>query len=175
MFLWDQPKTFRIEQELRKSDGTLAAEVTSVGGLLDLDTRRLIPDPALAIDRHAPRAPRPLINYPRDQPRRAARVPARNRSAGGFRRGLVEAEAVTVGVGEDGEGATSLLAGRTGEGHAAVDHRSVVGMEVVAVNDESAQGAGGHLVEPGDERQRCLAAGRPELVGPACGSISRTH
>jgi acyl-CoA thioester hydrolase len=39
-------KTFRLLQELRKADGTLAAEVTAVGGILDLDARRLVPDPA---------------------------------------------------------------------------------------------------------------------------------
>jgi hypothetical protein len=34
-----------VRQELRRVDGVLAAEVTSVSGLLDLNTRRLIPDP----------------------------------------------------------------------------------------------------------------------------------
>jgi acyl-CoA thioester hydrolase len=37
-------KTSRLRQELRLGDGTLVAEVTSVAGLLDLDTRRLVPD-----------------------------------------------------------------------------------------------------------------------------------
>jgi acyl-CoA thioester hydrolase len=44
-FVWGEAKTFRIEQELRRSDGTLAAEVTNVGGLLDLTARRLLKDP----------------------------------------------------------------------------------------------------------------------------------
>jgi acyl-CoA thioester hydrolase len=45
-FVWGEGKTFRVEQELRRSDGTLIAEVTNTGGLLDLDERRLIADPA---------------------------------------------------------------------------------------------------------------------------------
>ena len=44
-FVWGEGKTFRIEQEIRTADGTLAAEVTNVGGLLDLTQRRLISDP----------------------------------------------------------------------------------------------------------------------------------
>src|ERR1017187_4476573 len=35
-FVWSEGKSFRVEQELRRSDGTLAAVVTNVGGLLDL-------------------------------------------------------------------------------------------------------------------------------------------
>lgn len=31
-FVWGDGKTFRVEQELRRSDGTLAAEVANVGG-----------------------------------------------------------------------------------------------------------------------------------------------
>jgi acyl-CoA thioester hydrolase len=45
-FVWGEGKTFRVEQELRSSDGTLVAEVTNVGGLLDLERRQLIADPA---------------------------------------------------------------------------------------------------------------------------------
>ncbi|MET9449412.1 acyl-CoA thioesterase [Streptomyces cinerochromogenes] len=44
-FEWGDGKTFRIRQEIRKTDGTLAAEVTAVGGLLDLEQRKLIADP----------------------------------------------------------------------------------------------------------------------------------
>jgi acyl-CoA thioester hydrolase len=44
-FVWGEGKTFRVEQELRRSDGTLTAEVTNVGGLLDLKQRRLVADP----------------------------------------------------------------------------------------------------------------------------------
>ncbi|MFF9281564.1 acyl-CoA thioesterase [Streptomyces griseosporeus] len=45
-FEWGGGKTFRIRQEIRKTDGTLAAQVTGVGGLLDLKERRLVADPA---------------------------------------------------------------------------------------------------------------------------------
>jgi acyl-CoA thioester hydrolase len=44
-FTWGDGKTFRIEQEIRLADGTLAAEISNVGGLLDLKDRRLVPDP----------------------------------------------------------------------------------------------------------------------------------
>lgn len=43
---WGSGKTFRVPQELRRSDGTLIAEVESVGGLIDLHTRRLVEQPA---------------------------------------------------------------------------------------------------------------------------------
>lgn len=57
-FVWTEGKTFRIEQSVRKADGTLAAEVTGVGGLMDLKERRLVADPreyfrALASDPRA--------------------------------------------------------------------------------------------------------------------------
>lgn len=45
-FAWGEGKTFRIEQQLRRVDGALAAEVVNVGGLLDLGKRRLVSDPA---------------------------------------------------------------------------------------------------------------------------------
>ncbi|WP_371663472.1 acyl-CoA thioesterase [Streptomyces sp. NBC_00280] len=44
-FLWGEGKTFRIRQTIRKADGTVAAEITAVGGLMDLKARRLVPDP----------------------------------------------------------------------------------------------------------------------------------
>lgn len=44
-FDWGSGKTFRVHQELRLPDGTLVAEITNVGGLLDLTERRLVPDP----------------------------------------------------------------------------------------------------------------------------------
>ncbi|MGV9427541.1 acyl-CoA thioesterase [Streptomyces sp. NPDC003656] len=44
-FEWTEGKTFRIRQEIRKLDGTLAAEVTAVGGLMDLERRKLVTDP----------------------------------------------------------------------------------------------------------------------------------
>ncbi|MFI6333750.1 acyl-CoA thioesterase [Streptomyces sp. NPDC050535] len=44
-FSWGEGKTFRIEQTIRKTDGTVSAELTGVGGLLDLKERRLLTDP----------------------------------------------------------------------------------------------------------------------------------
>jgi acyl-CoA thioester hydrolase len=44
-FVWGEGKTFGVEQELRRPDGSLAAEVSNVAGLLDLEARRLLPDP----------------------------------------------------------------------------------------------------------------------------------
>ncbi|MEU3861796.1 acyl-CoA thioesterase [Streptomyces sp. NPDC028722] len=45
VFEWDGGKTFRILQEIRRTDGTVAAEITAVAGLLDLAERRLVADP----------------------------------------------------------------------------------------------------------------------------------
>jgi acyl-CoA thioester hydrolase len=45
-FAWGGGKTFRIEQSVRKADGTVAAEITGVGGILDLTERKLVADPA---------------------------------------------------------------------------------------------------------------------------------
>ncbi|MEU6667516.1 acyl-CoA thioesterase [Streptomyces sp. NPDC046727] len=44
-FEWGDGKTFRIRQEVRKADGTPAAEVTAVGGMLKLKERKLVADP----------------------------------------------------------------------------------------------------------------------------------
>ncbi|MGW0086739.1 acyl-CoA thioesterase [Streptomyces sp. NPDC003393] len=44
-FEWGGGKTFRIEQTIRKPDGTVAAEITAVAGLMDLTARRLVADP----------------------------------------------------------------------------------------------------------------------------------
>ncbi|MFD4259252.1 acyl-CoA thioesterase [Streptomyces sp. NPDC058534] len=44
-FEWGEGKTFRIHQVIRKPDGTVAAEVEGVGGLMDLRARRLVADP----------------------------------------------------------------------------------------------------------------------------------
>jgi len=54
-FEWGEGKTFRIRQTIRRTDGTVAAEITAVGGLMDLKERRLVADPreyfrALATD-----------------------------------------------------------------------------------------------------------------------------
>ncbi|MGV9453001.1 acyl-CoA thioesterase [Streptomyces sp. NPDC003635] len=45
VFEWGQGKTFRMRQTITKTDGTVAAEITGVGGLLDLKARKLLPDP----------------------------------------------------------------------------------------------------------------------------------
>ncbi|GGN31792.1 acyl-CoA thioesterase [Streptomyces fuscichromogenes] len=44
-FEWGGGRTFRMLQEIVKADGTLAAEVEAVGGLLDLKARKLVADP----------------------------------------------------------------------------------------------------------------------------------
>ena len=44
-FDWGSGKTFRIEQTIRKTDGTVAAEITGVGGLLNLKERKLVANP----------------------------------------------------------------------------------------------------------------------------------
>ncbi|MFI6931129.1 acyl-CoA thioesterase [Streptomyces sp. NPDC050287] len=44
-FAWGGGKTFRMEQTIRKTDGTVAAEITAVGGLMDLKERRLVAEP----------------------------------------------------------------------------------------------------------------------------------
>ncbi|MFE9168735.1 acyl-CoA thioesterase [Streptomyces kebangsaanensis] len=44
-FEWSGGKTFRIRQTIRKADGTVAAEITAVGGLLDLTARKLVAHP----------------------------------------------------------------------------------------------------------------------------------
>src|SRR5690348_12380995 len=56
VFIWGAGKSFRVEQEIRMTDGTLAAEITNTGGLLDLRNRRLLPDPG-QIWRSAAKAP----------------------------------------------------------------------------------------------------------------------
>ncbi|WAU84178.1 acyl-CoA thioesterase [Streptomyces sp. Qhu-G9] len=55
VFEWGEGKTFRIRQTIRRTDGAVAAEITAVGGLMDLKERRLVADPreyfrALATD-----------------------------------------------------------------------------------------------------------------------------
>jgi acyl-CoA thioester hydrolase len=44
-FSWRAGKTFQVVQRLVREDGVLAAEITGVGGILDLAERRLVPDP----------------------------------------------------------------------------------------------------------------------------------
>ena len=44
-FEWGGGKTFRLRQQIVKADGTVAAEIAAVGGILDLVERRLVADP----------------------------------------------------------------------------------------------------------------------------------
>jgi len=53
-FVWGEGKTFGVEQTIRKADGTVAAEITAVGGLLDLQERRLVADPRAVFKALAP-------------------------------------------------------------------------------------------------------------------------
>lgn len=45
VFEWGEGRTFRMLQTITRADGTVAAELTGVGGLLDLEERRMLPDP----------------------------------------------------------------------------------------------------------------------------------
>ncbi|WP_214322045.1 acyl-CoA thioesterase [Nonomuraea sediminis] len=45
-FIWGEGKTMRVTQRFTRQDGVVAAELTSVGGLLDLTRRRLVDHPA---------------------------------------------------------------------------------------------------------------------------------
>ncbi|MCX2924502.1 acyl-CoA thioesterase [Streptomyces sp. NEAU-W12] len=45
VFVWSTGKTFRIEQVVTRADGTVSAEITAVGGVLDLGLRKLLPSP----------------------------------------------------------------------------------------------------------------------------------
>lgn len=45
-FVYSSGKTFEVVQKIIKEDGTVAAEITGVAGMLDLTARRLIADPA---------------------------------------------------------------------------------------------------------------------------------
>ncbi|KUN04683.1 thioesterase [Streptomyces yokosukanensis] len=44
-FEWGEGKTFRMLQEIRRTDGTVAAGISAVVGLLDLKERKLLADP----------------------------------------------------------------------------------------------------------------------------------
>lgn len=48
-FVWGQGKTFHMRQQIVKSDGVLAADLTCVAGILDLNKRRLVPEPAVRL------------------------------------------------------------------------------------------------------------------------------
>ncbi len=42
--IWGEGKVFRFEQEIRKTDGRLSAEISVVCGVMDLTARKLLPD-----------------------------------------------------------------------------------------------------------------------------------
>jgi acyl-CoA thioester hydrolase len=44
-FAWGEGKVFRINQQIRKLDGTVSAEFTVISGLMDLTARKLVPNP----------------------------------------------------------------------------------------------------------------------------------
>jgi acyl-CoA thioester hydrolase len=44
-FVLGRGRTFQIDQEMRRTDGVLAAEFTATGGIMDLKERRLLSDP----------------------------------------------------------------------------------------------------------------------------------
>lgn len=55
VFVWGEGRSFRIEQRIVTADGTTAAEISAVCGLLDLQARTMVTDPqgrlrALATD-----------------------------------------------------------------------------------------------------------------------------
>jgi len=45
-FVWREGKTYRLEQEFRRRDATLVAELTGLVGLVELAERKLVADPA---------------------------------------------------------------------------------------------------------------------------------
>ncbi|MFD9904117.1 acyl-CoA thioesterase [Streptomyces sp. NPDC059063] len=44
-FIWGESKVFKVEQTVRKADGTLSATLTGIAGLLDLKERKMVADP----------------------------------------------------------------------------------------------------------------------------------
>jgi acyl-CoA thioester hydrolase len=44
-FTWGEGRTFRVQQDFRRAEGTQVAELVSVCGVLDLAERRLVKDP----------------------------------------------------------------------------------------------------------------------------------
>ncbi|KES08607.1 thioesterase [Streptomyces toyocaensis] len=44
-FVWSGGKIFTMEQTITRADGTVAAELTGAGGLMDLKQRKLLPHP----------------------------------------------------------------------------------------------------------------------------------
>jgi acyl-CoA thioester hydrolase len=48
-FIWGTGKTFRVHNQLTHRDRRVAAEITNVGGLMDLLERKLVPRPDLRL------------------------------------------------------------------------------------------------------------------------------
>jgi acyl-CoA thioester hydrolase len=45
-FIWAEGKVYQLKQQILKKDGTVAADIVVVGGILDLQARKLVPNPA---------------------------------------------------------------------------------------------------------------------------------
>lgn len=43
---WAEGKVFQFKQQILKKDGTVCADIVVVGGILDLQARKLVPNPA---------------------------------------------------------------------------------------------------------------------------------
>ena len=43
---WAEGKVFQFKQQVLKKDGTVCADIVVVGGILDLQARKLVPNPA---------------------------------------------------------------------------------------------------------------------------------
>ncbi|MFI7347297.1 acyl-CoA thioesterase [Streptomyces sp. NPDC049936] len=49
VFEWSDRSVYRARQTIRKADGTIAAELSGVGGVLDMSRRTLVTDPVAAL------------------------------------------------------------------------------------------------------------------------------
>ena len=45
-FIWAEGKVYQLKQQILKKDGTVCADIVVVGGILDLQARKLVPNPA---------------------------------------------------------------------------------------------------------------------------------
>jgi acyl-CoA thioester hydrolase len=45
-FGWAEGKVFQFKQQIIKKDGTVCADIVVVGGIMDLQARKLVPNPA---------------------------------------------------------------------------------------------------------------------------------
>ncbi|WP_194918531.1 acyl-CoA thioesterase [Catenulispora rubra] len=44
--IWAEGKVYQFKQQILKKDGTVCADIVVVGGILDLQARKLVPNPA---------------------------------------------------------------------------------------------------------------------------------